>query len=227
MPPVSFFEAQVGSWDSGTSELEVVTPTRTRAGDVLLAVVAAEDAAVDIDTDWEVLAHHTAGTVNTAVWLLRRVAVEAEPGVHVFTMSSSPADPVRGAILLYRGLDPGAALVDTGQVEDTSAGTAFVAPSVTLATYSDLLVTAYFTTSVAMAWGPAPAGMTERVDNDRLAVYDQLVGATGATGTRTGTAGVASTGVGISFAIAAAPLQPARVLSASPPGAIGLPEVGI
>src|SRR5688572_16117914 len=98
MPPIHFFQASTGTWDAGPSELEVATPARTREGDVLLAVVAAPlGAALTLAAeDWEELAHHTAATVNTGVWLLRRVAEEAEPSTHTFTMSASPAQPVRG-----------------------------------------------------------------------------------------------------------------------------------
>jgi hypothetical protein len=235
MPPAGFIAA-VGATIvvSGLSRLTALVPSTVKPGDTLLFVVAGDDittgdvAPSSLPAGWSVLAR--LATATRVCNVLRRIATLTEPPSHTIATIgvTGLSIPIAGVLLVYRGLDAGAALVDSGIV-DVGFSTAYPCPSLTLATYSDLYLG--IAASNTMLTFTPPAGTTERFEalsNLVLEVSELLAEATGPTGTKTATASVAGVG-GLAAAIAlkALPPLPAPAITPDIPGAIGFATVGV
>lgn len=238
MPPAAFIAAVAATFPvSGTTGISVLVPSTTKPGDTLLVVVpGTSSAAGDVDVaslpaGWSVIGRFVSAG-NKIVNVARRIATDAEPPSHLIPTVAA-ANNVGGVLLVYRGLDAGAALV-AGGIADVTASTNFGCPSLALTSYSDLYLGIAFVSSASVAV-TAPAGTTERFDaaeappgfTDQLEVFELLQEATGATGTKTATTAAAQTGLAAALLLAAVPPRLAPSITPDVPGAIGLVTVGV
>lgn len=237
MPPASFVAAVAATFPvSGTTGISVVVPSTTKPGDTLLVLVPGTSGSVDVDVaqlpaGWSVIGRFLTGSLKvfTAV---RRIATDTEPPSHLLR-TTGVNNNVGGVLLVYRGLDPNAALI-AGGVNEITASTNFNCPSLALTSYSDLYLGCVFVTSAAVAVTP-PAGTTERFDaaqspptfTDQLEVFEFLFNTTGATGTKTATTAGAQTGLAASILLATTPARVAQVIVPDVAGAIGLTRIGV
>ncbi len=196
MPPAAFI-ASAGATPAiggtGATSLTALVPSTVQPGDTLLFVVAANDLTTgdvspsSLPAGWSVLGR--LATATRVVNVLRRVATDTEPASHtIVTVGTTGLTIATGGVLLvYRGLDVGAAPV-SGGIVDVAASIDFACPSLTLAAYSDLYLGIAMNATVA-TFTP-PAGGTERFEalsNVALEVFEVLKEAIGATGTQTAT----------------------------------------
>jgi len=236
MPPAGFIAAAGATLSidgAGATRLTALVPSTVQPGDSLLFVIAANDlttgdvAPSALPGGWSTL--ERLATATRVANVLRRVATDTEPASHtIATVGTTGAGiPVGGVLLVYRGLDTGAAQVG-GAIVDVTASTAFPCPSLTLAAYSDLYLGIAMNTTVA-TYVP-PAGATERFEagtSVELEVFELLREATGATGTQTATASAAVSGLAAAIALRALPPLPAPAITPDVPGAIGFVTVGV
>jgi hypothetical protein len=235
MPPVGYFASATSTYDVMAGTCTLLTPSAVRTNDVLLALLAAPTTStITPPAGWvEIASVPASGPVPVSMTLYRRIAAAAEPAQHVFAGTPGVTPHVLGILLLYRGLDRGAAIVDNQSIDVNPGNTAYPAPSITLQTYSDLALFVYFNQAATPPdWTPA-AGTTARATNKAssgtgsLFVADQLVEAVGPTGTRTATASQSGIGHAAAFALKAEPTLPAPSIVPDVAGAIGLPTVGV
>lgn len=237
MPPVGFWASSSSSYDSVGGTATFLTPAAARENDVLIVVLASpSSSSFGMPDGWVQLATFSNGTVGLQINMARRVVTSTEPAQHAFTVGAALNPDALGLMLLYRGTNPLAGIVDGIAAAVTPAATAFVAPSVTLTTYSDLVLLAYYAKDAAgTATFVLPAGTTQRGPlqhgggghGGTLIVAELLKEATGATGTQTATCNANQVGLASSYAIQAAATLPAAAAVPDVPGAIGLPKDGI
>lgn len=232
MPPVVLVEAIAGAYDVAEPWL-LRFPGRTLAkvGDTQIAIVAQSgDLDVDpasSDPSWELVARFVHATTDPTILVFRREVVEgATPPIGV-SASYAWKDQI---LLVYRGLDTGAAAVGASSV-DVAASANFPAPSRLLTAYSDLYLGIAVVSSAAVAV-TAPAGTTSRYANAAggraLAIFDHLAEAVGATGAKAATTAAPQSGVAASIALAAVPVVGFGLsFTFDPPGAPGLPITGV
>lgn len=238
MPPVGFFQAANSKYASGS--LTFLTPSDTESGDVLYAFIVqpGSGGTFALAPGWTLVDQiNEASGFASVIYVCRHVAPDTEPASHVFQISSSSLPPL-GLLLLYRGFDSAASLVDAQVNAFSGSSTSFVAPSATTTTYSDLGVLLYYandvagTTTFTMPSGTTQRAIVEGISGDggagggSLAAADYATAA-GATGTKTATASVAGIGIAANFAIKAVPTVGAPYVIPDVPGAIGLPTVGV
>lgn len=241
MPPATFIAAAAAPTfgtnpNTGNTMITCLTPSATKTGDTLLFVVpaiASGTGAVDVGqlpAGWSVIGSFISAGARI-VTVLRRVATDAEPPSHAITVSGVTA--AGGALLVYRGLDAGAALI-AGAIADVSVSTNFPCPTQTLTTYSDLYLGIVFVQSASVVV-TQPGGTTERFDAaeaptgapSEVEVFELLKEATGATGTQTATTAATQSGLAASVLLKTLPALPAAVIVPDIPGAIGLVTVGV
>lgn len=232
MPPVGFIAAATSSFASSSGALTLLTPGATRSLDVLLAIVVVPNASsLAAPAGWTDLGS-LAGSVTYTLHVYRRIAVIDEPAQHVFQCSVGASPDPLAALLLYRGLAPGAALVASARTEISSSGTAFAAPSIPLANYSDLALLAYYGTKNPPGTFTPAGGTTQRAyvagsAQGSLMIADYLQETVGGTPVETATESGASTGFAASIAVAALPTLVAPSIVPDVPGAIGFVTVGV
>lgn len=234
MPPVAFFAAAAATYATGN--LTFLTPADVRRDDVLIVAVAGPSAlTTSAPAGWELLGTINAGAPAARSALYRRVAVDAEPAQHVFAVGAVSPNPV-GLLLLYRGLQPSAALAASAQQAVASVTTTHAAPAAVLVNYSDLVcVLQYAIDGAGTATLTAPAGTTKRAETHgasgagggSLAVCDVLPEAPGGYAVAAGTWSAAATGIAATYTLAAAATPVAPVVAVIVPGSIGLPAVGV
>ena len=242
MPPAAFIAAATCSFSTepatGNLVITFLTPPTTAPGDTLLIAAVSNDAtdgAVDaskLPSGWSIVATHTTITAQIAT-LLRRLATDTEPPSHAITFAGLAV--AGGALLVYRGLDRGAAVVD-GNIADVNVSTAFACPSLTLTTYSDLYLGIAWVNGATVAV-TAPAGTTKRLDvaqsetpigaSCELAIFELLAEAVGSTGTQTAHIVAPHIGIAAAVALRALPPLPAPAITPDIPGAIGFVTVGV
>lgn len=231
MPPVGFFAAATSSYTSASGAVSFFTPPATRENDVLLALIAVPSGGLVLPSGWTQLAS-IVGT-DATLFVCRRIAVLDEPATHVFTCSTGLTNQPLGAVVLWRGLDPAAAIVASA-IASVHPGTAYNAPAITLVTYSDLGVLVYYEQDGAgTATFTMPGGATQRAivhgssGGGTFVLADYLQEATGTTGSKNSTASVSANGIAVNLACKALPTMPAPALVPDIPGTIGLPTVGV
>jgi hypothetical protein len=238
MPPATFIAATGATFPvSGTTGISVLVPSTTKPGDTLLVIVPATSvAAGDVDaahlpSGWSLFGRFVSAG-SKVINVVRRIATDAEPASHLIP-TIGVASNVGGVLLVYRGLDPNAAIV-AGAISDITNSLGFTCPSLVLTSYSDLYLGVAFVATNITPFTP-PAGTTARFDagqappgfTDELGVFELLREATGATGTQVATIGSNETGLAAAIAIKAiAPLVPPSI-TPDVAGAIGLVTVGV
>lgn len=230
MVPATFIAEAHDTAFNLDATLVAITPGGVSPSDVLIAVVACGDSrTVTPPAGWDALVSLSTSTLRCHVH--RRVVTADEPSSHTFTLSGAPSarEPFL-ALLHYRGVDPTAAVVASG-ITAITASASFVAPSLTQARYSDVLLLVYFADD-NITFTPA-AGTTERLDinaatpDTAVMIADHHRELVGSTGTKTATASGAATGYAASILLAAEATPQAETLTLDPPGALGLPSVGV
>jgi hypothetical protein len=238
MPPAAF----IGSSpvvSSRTSTITLLTPSVTRARDLMLAFAwSGETNDSNLTTGalpagWSLVSRIDTATRQMAV-LLARVATDSEPPSHTFSqVATGSGFPLVMGILVYRGLDAGALLVAASVLDIIASTVSFACPSLTLVTYSDLYL-GFVADHASTATMTPPAAGAEHVDqqvtNDggaHFGEFDAHFEVVGATGTQTATLSVASTGVAVAYLLKSLPPLPAPAIVPDIPGAIGLVTVGV
>lgn len=230
MPPTQFI-AKVSGTLVG-SIVSFAVPTTVRAGDPLIAIIAADptvttfNQALPANAGWELLGVLLGATAT--IITARRLAASDDRATVTLTLGSVPVWSL-SVLSGYRGSESSSPVV--GAFTNIAAATAFVCPSQTFAAYSGTYVGIAVVTSAAVAVTP-PAGTTERseelVATRTLEIFDYLPETTGATGTKTATTAANQTGVAASLALLAEGLRGAgKVITAAVPGMLGLPTVGV
>jgi len=232
MPPAIYVASDAG--ETGATSIAFQVPTTSKARDTLIAVLAtaATNDRPDLDAlaedGWEELAE-LAGAPNS-IWVLRRERQDGDQANLEIPFVDALADPAIGVLLVYRNLDTGAEMIG-GSKSNIAASASFVCPSRMLERYSDLYVGIVLVGTNEVAITP-PGGTTERIeyqaDGLTLAVFDVLLEAVGASGTKTATAASPEDGIAASLAFAADALVGfGKSFTIEPIGAIGLPSRGV
>jgi hypothetical protein len=191
------FRAASSAGNASTTSLTIPAPAGVQPGDVELAVVDDRGSqALGVPSGWTLVRSDQSGyTIKQDVYV--HVAGASEPAS--YTWSYGTAAGASGGIVAYSGVDTASPI--NASSGTTGSGTTVTAPSVTTTVASTMLV-GFFGTAVPATF-TAPAGMSERFDAFATAgTYraategaDQLLGAAGATGTRSATASLGSTTV--------------------------------
>lgn len=193
--PMNFVSSANATPTSGTTVV-VNKPSGTADGDVLVAMVsiqAGSSPAITGPSGWTLVGTvaGTSSATRTGVWT--KVAGASEPASYTWTSDLTIVGAV-GAIARYT---PAAPTTAPGVVDATAQGslaTPAVAPSVTATGNNDRLICLFSGATP----GSTPSGMTQRVaidgGNSGVWIYDELLTAIGATGTRTWTSAGSSMG---------------------------------
>lgn len=223
MPPITFIQA------SGLAELTSVTaggttPSFARPGDILIAAIGCFDARNIDATISEDLVHAgityhidpTAWTIlsrqiqtNDVAMLLRHVVTDAEPAAWGFGLTGVSTHLLQGALLLYRSIDAGAALIDSHNTA-IAAATNWNAPSVNLTHKTDLFLGLHYCRS-AGAVITAGSNYTNRYHNEdgggssSILIADWHLEATGASGTKPATTAGNQSGIVASYSVQSTP----------------------
>jgi RHS repeat-associated protein len=177
--------------DNGTGgSLSVTLPASRVAGDVvLLSVVTATGQTVNTPAGYTARGTYAPGGNQTKVTTFSRAVVSGDSGpVAVSFGTGVTANAVLAAV--YRGVTA-AAPVEASATGSTTATSSLTVPSVTsLTDGARLVLLAGETANAAAESWTAPAGMTDQVHATGQALvsavlFDQPLGAAGATGTRT------------------------------------------
>lgn len=233
MPPASF--VGVAAATIGAQSYTFLTPVATAPRDTVLAILGTDavNAGPDLSASelagWELLGSFGAGPANGRVFILRREAEVGDASTVTIPMLDALAWGV-GALLVYRNLDPGAAIVASGFTA-VIAATNFPGSNLTLASYSDLYLGIVLVTSAAVAVTPPAAGV-ERFDGAsgarELEIFEVLREAPGLVGAQVATTAANQTGVVAAIALAADPIVGfGKSFAFDPIGGIGLPSEGV
>ncbi|MBI3977136.1 MAG: DNRLRE domain-containing protein, partial [Chloroflexi bacterium] len=187
------------------SSLTVSRPPGVQNGDILIAHLAlrgGKSSVVPVPAGWTLVGFgHSDSTIWSGVYY--RVVPVAQNEPASYTWSWSPAGAAAIGIAAYSGVSSTNPIDGSSkQVNTVSGSTAVTAPSITTTANNDRLL--FF---AAVSGGNSvtpPSGMTERWDhrsnsgtaNATGEFADKALGAAGATGSQTGTAGFASPNVG-------------------------------
>ena len=212
---------------TGVTAWPVAYPAGVSAGDLLVCLVVTNGAPVSTPpAGWTAIADDNT-QANPKMAFYYKVAAGGESGTLTFNISANTTTAMQGCAQMHRytGADPSPVDVGPSSVDNTVAATTVVIPSLTTTAAGDLLL--YFAAvnsgSTTMT-GPG----TERSDYAQAggtgtkagAVYEEILGAAGATGTRTINLSASRTGMGamVAFKAASGGSSPQTVN----PGAVGL-----
>jgi hypothetical protein len=170
------------------------------AGDALLASVAVRgNPVLTPPAGWTLVRLDlSGGTIRQAIYV--RIAGASEPVSYTFTLSN--AQSAAGGIVAYSGVDP-TTPIDAHGGQINASSTSLTAPSITTTGANRMLVAFYAIPNLTTY--TAPAGMTERFDQQVPAAnqykvtasgHDQLLLSGGATGTRVATVANSAVSVG-------------------------------
>jgi MSHA biogenesis protein MshQ len=194
---IGFHEA-ASSTDRDTS-ITVAVPAFTRAGDVMLAVVAARDApSISADPAWTLLRTDVASGGDLRQSVYWRVASGGEPATYTWTLSSR--ERVAAQIVVYRGAAP--TLPVSAGLTSVGSSSNIAAPSVA-SPGPDRTIVSFHGIARSTAISP-PAGMSGRSEANTgsggsgatILTADQSTTTGGATGVRTATASNSAANIG-------------------------------
>lgn len=205
--PISIVGSATGG-DTGSGKTVTLSlPAGILANDqILIATTQQSGKTLTTPTGFTQVASVTSsGSPAANTILYRKTAAGGETQV---TLTYQNKFPKAVVAVVYRGLDPNTP-IDVQSSATAAAATAVTAPSLTTTIAGDRLVV--FGGSVgnatATSW-TAPSGMTSQAQfagqaSATAAVFDQPLGAPGATGTRTATVGTAAQLTGLILALRA------------------------
>jgi len=194
--------------DTGSSKSVTVTlPSGIQANDqIFVATTQQSGKTVNTPTGYTQVASVTStGSPAANTVLYRKTAAGGETSV---TVSYGNKFAKSIVAVVYRGADPSNP-IDVQTSATAAATTSVTTPSVTTTVAGDRM--AFFGGAVGNGTGTswtAPTGMTSRVQfagnaSTAAGVFDQVLGAPGATGTRTATLGVSAQLTGVALALRA------------------------
>lgn len=234
MPPIQFITKVTGLAGSGPTIIDFTVPTSgAKVGDSMLAVIMVDTGSGATPdpanlNGWTQLVL----AIGASAWVMvlrREIAATDLSPLHV-QLSPAPAW-FQAVLLVYRDLSQD---VPSSAFTDIAASTNFVCPSRTLVRYSDMFLGVVGVTNWAIGVDVAPpGGTTERHDsndgNRELEVFELLPEAPGATGTKTATTGSNRNGIALSLGFGSNGVMDSarKPVFFDPPGAIGLPTVGV
>ena len=179
-------------------QLVLSTPAGVQSGDVMIAAIAwhthdSSGTMIDAPAGWHLIRIDTEAT-HIVQGLFWKVATGSEPATHTFLNTTTDTTrEVIGGIVAYSGVDPVTPVDAQGATTTASVVFTLTAPSVTSTVAGGRLITFYGQHDPGTF--SAPSGMTgrfteavgsgERSVNALLA--DEVLGAAGATGTRSAT----------------------------------------
>lgn len=212
-----------GNNAGGSTSLSIAMPTGVVQGDVMVMAVTARgtQATITPPTGWTSLQKHaTTGTIITQQMFWKQAGA-GEAGPYVWTLSTS--GKASGVILAYTNTAPSSPIDVSGGQANSTASATITAPTVTTTVANDMLVgffgeansaTYTATTMTTLQASSFSTGGTATTRTG-TAGADQLLGAAGATGTKTATTGTTSS-VNIGQVVAIKP-NPATSLTLTKP----------
>ena len=200
-PSIAFRSAS-SAHNTGSTSLVLPRPAGVATGDVLVAALSiAGNPSITAPAGWSLVQNHVSGSSLRQVVFVH-VAGASENPSYAWAFSSSVT--AAGIVDAYSGVDP-AQPVDVAAGRVNTASTAIVAPSVTTST--GVLLIGFFGTLTNAVIAPPP-GMLEQAETvtsgkNKVALEsaDQVLGASGPTGTRTATADKAAVNIGQSVVL--------------------------
>jgi hypothetical protein len=196
---ILFRSASSNATRNATS-LSVPRPSGVAAGDVMVAAIGVRSApTITAPPGWALVRVDTNGsTMRQAVYA--RTATASEPSTYSWSFSAGTAS-AGGLVLAYRGVDTSAS-VDASSGQPNASSGAITAPTLTT-TVPDTLLIGFF----GIANNPSitePPGMIEQVEvvqnagKDKLAMEaaDEVLSATGSSGSRAATANQSGANIG-------------------------------
>ncbi|MEO6504009.1 MAG: RHS repeat-associated core domain-containing protein [Jatrophihabitantaceae bacterium] len=205
-PAISY----IGSASAGDATNKVLTlalPTGTTTGDTVVAAVTMDNGkSVTLPAGWASVGSFTSGTtMNSAKVLVYQHAVAAGDTSVTVTFSAKFAKSV--ALTTYRSAHP-AAPIDVTASGSAQSGAAVTVASLTPSAANERLLLITGADGASGTW-TAPSGMTSRVQkaggSTDVAVADQALASSAATGARTAThSGAATQLVGVLVTLRAA-----------------------
>jgi hypothetical protein len=178
----------------------VPRPAGLQPGDVMVAAFTISGSATPtrIPMGWTLLEDHASGT-SLRQALYWKVAVPGEPLVYRWDFPAKLA--ASATIVAYSGADTTTPALDASDGLVNASSTSITAPSL-MASAADEILVGFFSTAAGTQIAP-DAAMVERAEErangkkkNTLEAADQVLGAAGATGTRTATASAAAVNIG-------------------------------
>jgi hypothetical protein len=233
VPPAFFVAEATGATTGGANHQAFTTPAARKAGDAYIAAIVHAPGVSHLDftqpgmSAWEEI--ESVPLVNATVILARRAATDSDPATLDLYVTNAGVW-ILSALIVYRGLDNVAAVVDADALDITTS-TNFACPPMQLTTYSDLYIGIVGVTTAATAVTP-PAGTSEKhehaVSTRELEIFTFHAEAPGATGSKIATTAANQSGVVAALALATGPLLgDGKTFSLDPIGTIGLPVEGV
>jgi hypothetical protein len=184
-PTITFVSASTAAPLTSASAIDLDTPAGVVAGDVILVGLFTDVAATNAATPagFTKLADLVNAVADIRGWWYVRTAGASEPVKTTFTFDRSTT--TAAIAVAYRNVRAASPVDASGFGQ--SASNPLVAPSITPTVAKTMLVGIYFADDTLVANWFAPAGMTARGSTGICAAFDQLLGAPGATGTRSAT----------------------------------------
>ena len=211
------FRSATSAFTNGATSLTIPVPAGVQQGDVLVAAIGVRgNPTITPPAGWTLVVNTPNGTTMREAVFVHVVGATAEPSSYAWTFSVS--QPAAGGMAAYSGVNT-AAPVDAFLGQANASSGSITAPSVNTSGPGDVLI-GVFATAVNTTIAP-PGSMIERAEaattsggkspKVTLEMSDQLLGTSGATGTRVATAG-AAVNIGTTIAL--------RSAGALPPSAI-------
>ena len=226
------FRAAASAFTNGATTLTIPVPAGVQQGDVVVAAIGVRgNPTITPPAGWTLLVNTPNGTTMREAAFVHVVGATAEPSSYSWTFSAS--QPAAGGMAAYSGANT-AVTVFAGQANPSS--TSITAPSVSTFEPGDMLI-GMFATAATTTIAP-PGSMVERAEaatasggktlKVTLEVSDELLSASGATGTRVASAGAAAVNIGTTIALRPAggptdedpPTVPENVVATASPGRI-------
>lgn len=199
----------VGATSAGsanTTSQALNVPAGVAAGNILIAQIAVRGGSgttITPPAGWTTILVNNSGTIIRQ-GIYYRIADGTEPASYSFDIS--PQQRAAAAMVAYSGVD-GTNPINASSTRTNASSTSVIANGVTT-TVADAMLVGLFAASRATSFTP-PGGMTEQADQNGGAgpngaavhIADQLLAATGASGTRTATAANAAVNIGSLIAL--------------------------
>ena len=218
-------QSSAATGGSGGTSVVVTKPAGTALNDVLVSVVTVRGSSqtINVPTGWNVvtgLSSTAGGNLNQRVFYL--VAGASEPASYTF--SWTVIERGSASILAYRNVDTTTPIDSTVGAQISAASTSIVAPSISTTLVNEMLI-GFFGDAHSGATFTTPTGMTNIFgagtepgsgsgpNGVRTLIAEQLLTATGASGSRTATSSQNVANIGHMLA-----LLPRAVVVTAPSG---------
>lgn len=195
--PAAQFRSFASNSGQDVTALTVNKPSGVISGDVLYFIVWHSDSGVTSTTPsgWALQERRVDSTNFVVAELYMKVAGGSEPASYTLDHAGAVSHDI-GVIIAYSNPHPVTPQDVFGGQTNTSLSTSATAPSITTTGTNKRVIGIFCGNNEDFTWTP-PSGMTERVDvqaasgaghRGTICITDELVAASGATGTRVATA---------------------------------------